>query len=61
MSNTTTTITEPKTCDICDDDTRAEYDARTAFGPWAYMFEDHFRKAGVGLGTGKGQRLELDE
>ena len=36
----------------------AAYDGKTKFGPWANMCEDHFKSHGVGLGTGRGQRLE---
>lgn len=40
----------------------AAYDAATApFGSWAYMCEAHFAEFGVGLGTGRGQRLVLKE
>lgn len=45
-------------CDIeCTEP--AAYDGKTVDGPWAYMCETHFRLLGVGLGTGKGQRLAL--
>jgi len=64
MASTTTTddghVTEvrsEKECDICGK--TAEYDGKTRMGPWAYMCERHFRKLGVGLGTGKGQKLEV--
>jgi hypothetical protein len=47
-------------CDLCaDGETIAVYDAKTIMGPWAYMCAYHFRFVGVGLGTGKGQRLIL--
>lgn len=36
---------------------QALYDGRTKQGPWAYMCEEHFKQHGVGLGTGRGQRL----
>lgn len=36
----------------------AAYDGKTKFGPWANMCEDHFKSHGVGLGTGRGQKLE---
>lgn len=39
----------------------AAYDGKTTEGPWANMCEFHFKKYGVGLGTGKGQRLVLAE
>lgn len=51
-------------CDICKaigTTTEAHYDGKTIHGPWAYMCEAHFKLQGVGLGTGKGQRLILSE
>jgi len=35
----------------------AQYDGATMMGPWGYMCETAFRKYGLGLGTGRGQRL----
>lgn len=35
----------------------ALYDGKTADGPWANMCEFAFFRWGVGLGTGRGQRL----
>ena len=43
------------TCDFCGKP--AEYDARTKMGPWANMCETCYKKQGVGLGLGKGQKL----
>lgn len=40
---------------------KAVYDAKTSAGPWAYMCEEAFSKLGVGLGTGFGQRLVLED
>lgn len=37
----------------------AEYDGKTTSGPWAYMCEVHHLNYGVGLGTGRGQKLVL--
>lgn len=37
----------------------AHYDAKTIWGPWANMCESCFKQFGVGLGTGKGQRLVI--
>lgn len=47
------------TCDFCTSD--AAYDARTTFGVWANMCDEHWRafRRHTDLGTGKGQRLEL--
>jgi hypothetical protein len=49
------------TCDTCPPDkpTEAAYDGKTKQGPWAYMCEPCFAEMGVGLGTGRGQRLVL--
>lgn len=38
---------------------KAEYDGATQVGPWAYMCSYHFKQYGVGIGTGKGQYLNL--
>lgn len=53
-------------CDICANDpigkprrTPAIVDGKTVHGPWANMCEQHFDQYGVGLGTGRGQRLVL--
>lgn len=39
----------------------AAYDGATHFGSWAYMCEKHFRDYGTGLGTGRGQRLIVED
>ena len=66
-------VTELPPCDFCmEDDPTAKpfalrpvgkvdalYDGKTKFGPWANMCQEDFDKYGVGLGTGKGQRLVL--
>ena len=49
----------PEKCDFCD--AEAKYDGKTTYGPWAYMCEKHFRTVGVGLGLGKGQKLNKEE
>jgi hypothetical protein len=36
---------------------KAAYDGATKMGPWAYMCEVCFKMHGVGLGTGRGQKL----
>ena len=56
MSNEVRVSQLPKR-DFCD--CTAHYDGRTASGAWANMCEFHFVNKGVGLGTGKGQRLIL--
>lgn len=43
------------TCDFCG--TEARYDGKTRHGPWAFMCEADFKEYGIGLGTGRGQRL----
>lgn len=53
------TVQSLPSCDMCSDGSAAEYDAATAFGPWANMCAAHFQQFGVGLGTGRGQRLVL--
>lgn len=69
MSDEVTVDTIPD-CDFCKHEVsrigegtvnKAAYDAASAMGPWAYMCENHFAKYGVGLGTGRGQRLILKE
>lgn len=37
----------------------ARVDGRTVYGPWANMCLECHDRIGVGLGTGKGQRLVL--
>lgn len=37
----------------------AKYDGRTKSGESAYMCAQHFKEHGVGLGTGRGQKLIL--
>lgn len=47
-------------CDICAKQGRYElaaYDAKTRMGPWANLCQVHYEAFGVGLGTGRGQRL----
>ena len=49
-------------CDLCKRNPlipyqAAYYDGKTRMGPWAFMCEEHFKTCGVGLGTGKGQKL----
>ena len=46
-------------CDLCDG--IASYDGKTIYGPWANMCGDCFKKYGVGLGTGRGHKLKLNE
>lgn len=50
-------------CDICKTNGKenvvAEYDGKTSMGPWANMCAEDFKTFGMGLGTGKGQKLVL--
>lgn len=55
---TETTVATLPHCDFCGGG-EALYDGRTIHGRWAYMCERHFDSFGIGLGTGKGQRLLL--
>ena len=58
----TARVKELPTCDFCKEDfqvTPATYDGKTSYGPWAMMCEYHFKMYGVGLGLGKGQKLEV--
>ncbi len=51
-------IEYPK-CDFCE--LSARYDGKTIYGPWANMCFHHFMNYGIGLGTGKGQRLVMED
>ena len=47
-------------CDLCTQEgetSEALYDGKTRQGPWGYMCQAHFDRLGVGLGTGRGQKL----
>lgn len=61
--STQVTVRELPACDLCKqegrDDVPAHYDGATIYGPWAYMCEAHHGLYGVGLGTGRGQKLVL--
>ncbi|GAI16749.1 unnamed protein product [marine sediment metagenome] len=48
-------VQELPKCSFCD--AQALYNGRTIFGAWGYMCEGHFQLYGIGLGTGKGQKL----
>ena len=43
-------------CDICGK--KALYDGRTINGSWAYLCQFCMDYFGIGLGQGKGQKLE---
>ena len=48
----------PAKDDFGDPITKEFIDGMTKIGPWAFMTPASFRKRGVGLGTGRGQRYE---
>lgn len=52
-------VDELPKCNFCDKP--ALYDGKTLNGPWAYMCEEHYSYWGVGLGTGRGQKLIIKE
>jgi hypothetical protein len=53
-------VTRIPLCDICRVQDAA-YDGKTIHGPWAYMCQPCHDAYGIGLGTGRGQRLILAE
>lgn len=57
MARNLTYVDKLPKCNFCG--AEAYYDARTTSGPWAYMCEACFKTHGVGLGVGRGQRLEV--
>ena len=61
---TKVSMTKLPWCDTCEQKGRAtlaEFDAKTIWGPWAYMCRPCWESLGEydDLGTGKGQQLEL--
>ena len=57
----TAKVKELPRCDFCkmdEVDKLALYDGRTKAGSWANMCQEHFRQHGIGLGLGRGQKLE---
>jgi hypothetical protein len=44
-------------CSLCFDGTKAHYDARTLFGSWAYLCNNHFVLHRGKLGVGYGQEF----
>ena len=57
MSHTEVEVAQIPNCDLCGQP--AQFDAKIVFGPWAFLCPEHFRKLGVGLGLGRGQKLIL--
>lgn len=58
MSSVAYVATLPK-CDFCKN--KARYDGKTSMGPWANMCPICFGKHGIGVGTGRGQELLIQE
>ncbi len=48
-------VNELPSCSFCK--AQARYDGKTKIGQWANMCEGCFKNWGIGLGTGKGQKL----
>lgn len=60
MGKTIAKVYEIPNCDFCDKP--AGYDAKTVFGPWAFLCSKHFMLHTNGaLGVGVGQMLVLDK
>jgi hypothetical protein len=56
-----TIVSQEHLCDFCrPTKTVAKYDAKSSMGPWGFMCERHFKQHGIGLGTGRGQKLIYD-
>ena len=52
---------KPEQCDICKKPiTTVFIDGNTSFGGWANMCPDCHSQYGKGLGTGKGQKYNLE-
>lgn len=50
----------PSHCDKCTQELHGQFvDGRTKMGQWGILCIACFRRVGVGLGTGKGQRYDL--
>lgn len=62
--HTTAKVAKLPPCDFCSTDHSpilASIDGKTIHGPWANMCDECFETHGVGLGLGRGQRLEVAE
>jgi hypothetical protein len=60
----TVLVAELPYCDYCKANgirNRADYDGKTKSDSWYNMCHFHFKKYGIGLGTGKGQRLVITQ
>lgn len=58
-NNTLVLMDRIPVCDIVPEHGDAYADAKTTQGSWGYLCRDCFDHMGVGLGLGRGQRLEL--
>lgn len=56
MTLTETKLRELPICNLCNLK-KAKYDGKTKIGAWAYMCNTCFKLYGIGLGTGRGQKL----
>lgn len=59
LPHTEVVVDELRPCDIDPGHGPAMYDAKTVFGPWAWLCPACFKNHGVGLGLGRGQKLKL--
>ena len=59
MNNEEVLINKKQNCNFCSKE--AKYDGRTKMGAWAFMCSSCFKKYGVGLGLGKGQKIRMIE
>lgn len=57
MAHTEVVVSQMPNCDVCTTAVPAYADAKTKYGPWAYVCEAHFVELGCSLGSGHGQRL----
>ena len=54
--------TVPSKCDVCGADVKQGFiDGRTKHGPWGILCGKCHKEVGVGLGTGYGQKYELQD
>ena len=67
-NHTKTVVSTIPNCDLCPNvsdsghlKNKAVYDAKTCYGPWAYVCKTHFVECGCLVGLGKGQKLVLRE
>jgi hypothetical protein len=54
--------TKPRKCDLCHEQIEDTFiDGVTMYGPWGIMCPSCHKVKGKGLGTGRGQKYNLDE